>query len=229
MTKKIERRQLFKISLGALASAPLLTSAGQAVAEVCAGKTPAQTEGPFYPVNTQTERDWDLTVLNGSTVSATGEKVYIVGQIVDQNCDPVKGAIVEIWQAAASGRYNHPGDTSGLALDPNFQYWGRVLTDDDGRYLFKTIIPGDYPASSTWQRPPHIHYKVQKRGYRELTTQMYFGGNDLNDRDLILSAIPVADRGKVIVDMQDAGVDPDTGASLDLRWGRFSLGIVKLG
>ena len=229
MTKNIERRQLFKISLGALASAPLLTTAGKAVADVCSGKTPAQTEGPFYPVNTQTERDWDLTVLNGRTTPAIGEKIYIVGRIVDQNCDPVAGAIVEIWQAAASGRYNHPGDTSGLALDPNFQYWGRVLTDANGRYLFKTIIPGDYPASSTWQRPPHIHYKVQKRGYRELTTQMYFGGNSLNDADLILGAIPVAERAKVIVDMQDPGVDPDSGASLDLRWGSFDLGIVKLG
>ncbi len=229
MTKKIERRQLFKISLGALASAPLLTSTGQAVAKVCAGKTPAQTEGPFYPVNTQTERDWDLTLLKGRTTSAIGEKVYIVGQIVDQNCAPVQGAIFEIWQAAASGRYNHPGDTSGLALDPNFQYWGRVLTDDKGRYLFKTIIPGDYPASSTWRRPPHIHCKVQKRGYRELTTQIYFGGNALNDRDLVLGAIPAAERGKVIVDMQGAGTDPDTGAALDLRWGRFNLGIVRLG
>ena len=229
MSKKIERRQLFKISLGALASAPLLTSAGQAVAEVCAGKTPAQTEGPFYPVDTRTERDWDLTVLNGRTTSAVGEKIYIVGRVTDQNCNPVSGAIVEIWQAAASGRYNHPGDTSGLALDPNFQYWGRVLTDDDGRYLFKTIIPGDYPASSTWQRPPHVHYKVQKRGYRELTTQMYFGGNVLNDRDLILGGLPAAERSKVIVDMQEPGVNPDTGTSLDLRWGSFDLGIVKLG
>jgi protocatechuate 3,4-dioxygenase beta subunit len=229
MSKKIERRKLFKISLGALASAPLLTSAGQAVAEVCAGKTPAQTEGPFYPVDTRTERDWDLTVLNGRTTSALGEKIYIVGRVTDQNCDPVSGAIVEIWQAAASGRYNHPGDTSGLALDPNFQYWGRVLTDDDGRYLFKTIIPGDYPASSTWQRPPHVHYKVQKRGYRELTTQMYFGGNALNDRDLILGGLPAAERSKVIVDMQKPGVNPDTGTSLDLRWGSFDLGIVKLG
>ena len=229
MSKKIERRQLFKISLGALASAPLLTSAGQAVAEVCAGKTPAQTEGPFYPVDTRTERDWDLTVLNGRTTSAVGEKIYIVGRVTDQNCNPVSGAIVEIWQAAASGRYNHPGDTSGLALDPNFQYWGRVLTDDDGRYLFKTIIPGDYPASSTWQRPPHVHYKVQKRGYRELTTQMYFGGNALNDRDLILGGLPAAERSKVIVDMQEPGVNPDTGISLDLRWGSFDLGIVKLG
>jgi protocatechuate 3,4-dioxygenase beta subunit len=228
MTKKIERRQLFKISLGALAGAPLLTTAGKAAAEVCVGKTPAQTEGPFYPTDTRTERDWDLTVLNGRTKSALGEKVYIVGQISDQNCDPVKGAVVEIWQAAASGRYNHPGDTSGLALDPDFQYWGRVLTDDNGRYLFKTIIPGDYPASSTWQRPPHIHYKVQKRGYRELTTQMYFGGHALNDRDLILGALPANERAKVIVDMLEPGVDGETGTKHDLRWGRFDLGIVKL-
>jgi len=229
MQKKMERRQLFKLSLGALAGAPLLTHAGQAVANACVGKTPAQTEGPFYPVDTQTERDWDLTQLNGRTRTAAGEKIYIIGHITDQNCDPVEGAVVEIWQAAASGRYNHPGDSSGLALDPDFQYWGRVLTDAEGRYLFKTIIPGDYPASSSWQRPPHIHYKVQKRGFRELTTQMYFGGHNLNDRDLILNAIPTVERAKVIVDMQEPGNDPISGASLDLRWGRFDLGVVKLG
>lgn len=226
MSKNIERRTMLKMSLGALAGAPLL---GSAVADACTGKTPAQTEGPFYPVNPQMDRDWDLTQVTGRNGNAAGEKIYIVGQVVDQNCDPVVGTLVEIWQAAASGRYNHPGDTSGLALDPYFQYWGRVLTDADGRYLFKTVIPGDYPASSTWQRPPHIHYKVQKRGYRELITQMYFAGNQYNGGDHILQAVPAGERPKVVVEMQDAGADPDTGNSLELRWGRFDLGIVRLG
>jgi protocatechuate 3,4-dioxygenase beta subunit len=226
MTQSMQRRKMLKISLGALAGAPLL--AGTA-AEACAPATPAQTEGPFYPVSRQADRDWDLTSVAGRSGAPLGEKIYIAGQVVDQNCEPVAGALVEIWQAAASGRYNHPGDTSGLALDPNFQYWGRVLTDDQGQYLFRTIIPGDYPASPTWRRPPHIHYKVQKRGFRELTTQMYFAGHALNTGDFILQALPAGEKDRVLVALQDAGRDSASGQDMDLRWARFDIGIERLG
>lgn len=226
MGDRMQRRRLLKLSLGMVAGAPLLASRA---AEACAPATPAQTEGPFYPVTSQADRDWDLTTVAGRTRAPRGEKIYIVGQVFDQNCAAVAGALVEIWQAAASGRYNHPGDTSGLKLDPNFQYWGRVLTDEKGRYLFKTIIPGDYPASSSWQRPPHIHFKVQKRGFRELTTQMYFGGHALNARDLILKALPATERERVVVDLRPTGRDPVTGKTMDLRWGRFDIGIARIG
>jgi protocatechuate 3,4-dioxygenase beta subunit len=212
-----QRRSLLRAALG-------LTFGGlasRAIAADCAPATPPQTEGPFYPVRPHSDTNWDLTFVEGGRGRAAGDVVLVTGAVTDQDCSPVAGALVEIWQACASGRYDHPGDDSGLELDPHFQYWGRVLSDDQGRYLFKTIIPGDYPAGPGWQRPPHIHFKVTKRGFRELTTQMYFAGNPLNDRDQILAEVPEAERASVVIPVQDA--DPASG--LDERFCRFDLGV----
>lgn len=215
----LPRRRLLGLGLGALAGTGL---AARAAAAACALRTPKQTEGPFYPVDAQDDTDWDLTA--GARGEPLGEKIYVYGEVQDDDCRPVAGVLVEIWQACASGRYDHPGDTSGLPLDPNFQYWGQVVTDAQGKYRFKTIVPGDYPADDTWQRPPHIHFKAHKRGFRELTTQMYFAGNPLNDRDQILQAVPAAQRPAVVIPLRDAG--PDTG--LDLRSCKFDLRISRV-
>ena len=136
--------------------------------------------------------------MQGKTARALGDIIYLSGTVRDQHCAAVPNVVVEIWQACTSGRYNHPGDESDSPLDPNFQYWGIVSTDTSGSYRFKTIIPGHYYASANWIRPPHIHYKVHKKGYRELVTQMYFAGNQYNDGDLILKGIPEAERGQVV-------------------------------
>ena len=162
--------------------------------------TPTQPEGPFYPVVDQVDTDADLIYVNKSTNSAAGEIIVIEGQVQDQHCKPVQGVLVEIWQACHTGRYNHPQDPNTAELDPNFQYWGKAVTDAGGLYRFRTILPGAYPADDTWMRPPHIHYKVSKLGYLELITQMYFTGNDdLNSRDLILSRLTKEQQNEVIV------------------------------
>jgi protocatechuate 3,4-dioxygenase beta subunit len=200
----MQRRKFLQVSLGSigglLAAAPL----ARAMAESC-GLTPPQTEGPFYPTPAQqrsnAERDADLTYIKSRREAALGTVVYLTGQVVDQNCVPVAGALVEIWQACHSGRYNHPQDPNhAAALDPNFQYWGKALTAQDGSYRFKTIKPGAYPADSTWMRPPHIHFKVTKLGYMELTSQLYFKGEALNAQDKILARIPRSERASVVVD-----------------------------
>lgn len=218
------RRGLLKGALGALAGASALGVAKIADAETCTPETPKQTLGPFYPVMSQADTDWDLTHIQGRHAGPLGKVIYVVGTVTDNNCDPVAGALVEIWQACASGRYNHPGDTSGLPLDQNFQYWGRALTDAAGQYKFKTVIPGDYPADDHWQRPPHIHYKVTKRAYRELVTQMYFEGNPLNDDDQILQGVPANERPSVVRPVEDPR--PDLG--FDQPWVRFDLGMHKI-
>ncbi len=161
--------------------------------------TAAQTEGPFYPVRPQRDRDWDLTLVTGKTERAVGESVIIEGRILDMSCQPIEGALVEIWQACHTGKYNHPSDPNTAELDPNFQYWGRHLTDSTGTYMFKTIIPGAYPANETWTRPPHIHFKITAPGQRSFTTQMYFEGQELNDTDLILNSLTPEQRRNVIV------------------------------
>lgn len=164
--------------------------------------TPAQTEGPFYPINDQADKDWDLTIVTGKRNPAKGQIILIEGIVQDSQCQPINNAIVEVWQACVSGRYNHPGDSNPALLDPNFQYWGRSITSQKGQYHLKTIIPGDYPASNTWTRPGHIHFKIQKRGYHELTTQMYFKGNELNQTDYILNGLSEQEREKVIVEFK---------------------------
>lgn len=208
----MNRREIFK----KLALAGGLAIAPRVIADLTDGcfspKTPKQPEGPFYPVDDQLDKDTDLTHLEGSSIKAEGKVVYITGQVIDKNCEPIRGAIVEIWQACVSGRYNHPGDDSGLALDKNFQYWGIARTDDSGKYLFKTILPGSYPAGAGWIRPPHIHYKISALGFFELITQLYFSGNPLNDQDRILMNLPASERVKVVVPLKPSGsgFDPES-------------------
>jgi protocatechuate 3,4-dioxygenase beta subunit len=212
--KTLSRRQVLKATLGVAGGVVSSSFLGNKLLanQILAAcrKTPAQTEGPFYPTSdqmqSQLDQDNNLIEMQGSSTRAQGQVVYIMGTISDTRCTPLDGAVIEIWQACSSGKYNHPGDTDNPApLDPHFQYWGRDLTDAQGRYLFKTIVPGSYPAAPGWIRPPHIHVKVQKRGFYELTTQMYFKGNVYNDSDHILNAIPVADRAAVIIELNEAG------------------------
>jgi protocatechuate 3,4-dioxygenase beta subunit len=183
----MNRRALLK-RLTTVGGAVALSSLAKG-AELCAVNTPKQPKGPFYPIKDQIDKDADLTVIDGSNQQAIGRVVYVSGVVQDEKCQPVEEAFVEIWQACASGKYNHPADPNNAKLDPNFQYWGIVKTNSKGEYLFKTIYPGAYPADRTWIRPPHIHFKVSKWGYRELITQLYFEGEDLNEKDLILQSL----------------------------------------
>ena len=195
----MNRRSLLKFGPASAGSLAFLGKSN-AMADVCNSiLTPAQTKGPFYPVFTQVDTDADLVMMAGKTQQAAGKVVIVEGIVTDQLCNPVEGALVEIWQACESGRYNHPSDPNTAPLDPNFQYGGKAVTSADGKYRFRTIIPGAYPAADDWIRPPHIHFKVSRKGYRELITQMYFEGEALNDKDLILQDLPPQERKEVVV------------------------------
>lgn len=204
MENTLNRRHLLKLGAGAAASLMTLTSlTAEAAASCPRALTPAQPEGPFYPVVDQVDTNSDLVFVGDSARAAKGQIVLIEGWVRDQHCRPVGGALVEIWQACESGRYNHPEDPNEATLDPDFQYWGRALTDANGFYRFRTIIPGAYPAEEGWIRPPHIHYKISKRGYMELITQMYFAGQELNRRDRILQRLHAEQQNEVIVEFEN--------------------------
>ena len=178
----VTRRWFLRGSVGAaatVASAPLL-----------AATTPRQSEGPFYPKREQRDTDGDLTRIEGHAERAAGEVVEISGRVLDEDGNPVADALVDVWQANANGRYAHERDRNPAPLDENFQGWAKLQTDAGGRYRFRTIKPGPYPVRPDWSRPPHIHFKVARRGYHELTTQMYFAGDPLNERDLLLQSVP---------------------------------------
>ena len=204
----------------------MVTPAGflpKALASTC-GLTPPQTPGPFYPGEASFMLENDLTTLPGSDKRALGQVIYVSGLVEDVLCRPVPSVLVEIWQACASGRYNNPTDTNSAPLDPNFRYWGETVTDANGHYQFKTILPGAYPADTDWIRPPHIHFRVTKVGYKELVTQMYFAGNELNKKDQILDGVPHDEWDRVIVDFKPAG----SGFEPSSLAGKFNLSIQKV-
>ena len=133
----------------------------------------------------------DLSRVNG--VQALGERIIVAGRITDENGRPVPETMVEIWQANASGRYQHPGDQHDAPIDTNFTGSGRVFTDAEGRYSFTTVKPGAYPwpnHHNAW-RPQHIHFGFFGGGFAaRLITQMYFPGDPLLALDPIFHAVP---------------------------------------
>lgn len=165
--------------------------------------TPAQVEGPFYPVVEQADKDLDLTLIEGHSETATGEVILVRGQVFDTRAQPLKNALVDVWQANHHGRYAHPDDKNPAPLDPHFQGWGIIRTDENGWYNIKTIKPAPYPLSavseSGW-RPRHIHFKVSQPGFDSLITQMYFRGDPLLAQEEELLRLPEARREVLIAD-----------------------------
>jgi protocatechuate 3,4-dioxygenase beta subunit len=192
---KINRRSMLAASAGLAATALSGSAIGKSMTV-----TPANPEGPFYPTHKQVDTDTDLTLIEGHTERAQGEVIKVTGQVLDDKGQPVEGALVDIWQANTFGRYHHEDDTATTPTDPNFQGWGMVKTDAQGRYAFTTIKPGAYMVNDEWRRPPHIHYKVSRRGFREITTQMYFAGEALNEKDNLLNEVAENERDLLVVD-----------------------------
>ncbi len=172
-----------------LAAGTAVLAAGTTARAACA-LTPRQPEGPFYPVAID-EADWDLTRVAGVAGRAEGTVIEVTGRVFGAGCGPLAGCVIELWQANRHGRYDHPGDRQRQRrLDPGFQGYARLVADADGAYRFVTVMPGAYPASSSWMRPPHIHFRLHAPGHRPLTTQMYFAGEPLNERDRLLAQVP---------------------------------------
>jgi protocatechuate 3,4-dioxygenase beta subunit len=146
-------------------------------------RTPAQTEGPFYPDHLPLDTDNDLIIVNSGITPAVGEITHLTGRILDAKGDPIRDAYVEIWEADGNGVYFHSGDKHA-SRDPNFQGFGRFLTGSSGEYYFRTIKPVQYPG-----RCPHIHFKVKRGGRELLTTQCYIKGHPTNMKDGIYNSI----------------------------------------
>ncbi len=190
------------------------------VAKAACAITRGQTEGPFYPVAIE-DFDWDLTRVAGGSGRAEGEVIEVIGQIQDNKCRPLAGCEVEIWQANTHGRYRHPRDgPRGRPLDPNFQGYAKLTTDKDGRYRFLTIVPGPYPAMADWIRPPHIHFKVRAPFHSPVTTQMYFAGHALNDKDALLAPLSPAQRASLEVPFDKISAN-------GIRTGTFNLTLAE--
>ena len=139
-------------------------------------QTPSQTVGPFYSIGL-TDREMNTLVAD----STQGQRIRIEGQVIEGDGKPVPDAMVEIWQANAYGRYNHPEDKQEKPLDGSFTGWGRSGTDPSGFYSFDTIKPGPVPASEPSVQAPHINMTVFARGMLvHAFTRIYFSDEPAN-------------------------------------------------
>jgi protocatechuate 3,4-dioxygenase, beta subunit len=159
-------------------------------------RTPAQTEGPFYPDKLPLDTDNDLLILNDTLTPAVGTVTHLTGRILDSRGEPIRNATIEIWQVDNNGAYLHTGSDNRTKFDKQFQGYGRFLTGSTGAYYFRTIKPVAYPG-----RTPHIHVCVRVKGKPKFTTQCYIKGEPQNERDGVIRGIrDPKQRESVIVD-----------------------------
>src|SRR3954451_20567865 len=177
------RRFLTQLTAGAAMMAGVGLFARGAFAEELV-RTPAQTEGPFYPDHLPLDTDNDLIVINESITPAIGEITHLSGRILDSHGEPLRNMLVEIWQVDHNGAYLHSGTTNKEKRDKNFQGFGRFLTGSSGEYYFRTVKPVPYPG-----RCPHIHFMVKSKGMEKFTTQCYIKGFAGNDKDGVYRGI----------------------------------------
>ncbi len=141
---------------------------------------------------------------------AMGERIIVAGRVTDEDGRPVPHTMVEVWQANAAGRYDHPGDQHDAPIDPNFHGAGRVFTDENGEYRIVTIRPGAYPwpnGPNAW-RAMHIHFSLFGPAFAtRLVTQMFFPGDPLLPLDPIFNGVPDARARDRLI----ANFAPDTG------------------
>lgn len=178
MGTSLSTRRVFLGTLGAA----FFTTRGLFAQELV--RTAAQMEGPFYPNRLPLDTDNDLLIINDSITPAVGEITHLSGKVLDAKGEPIKNAVVEIWQCDNNGAYLHTGSDNRDKQDKNFQGFGRFTTASAGEYYFRTIKPVPYPG-----RAPHIHFKVKQRGKELLTTMLYIKGHAGNDKDFIYRSL----------------------------------------
>jgi len=153
-----------------------------AFAEELMRKTPWVTQGPLYPDTLPLDSDNDLIIVSNSVTPAVGEITHRTGRLLGLRGEPIRNAIVEIWQVDNTATYlKERSRKPAGSFDINFQGFGRFETGSSGEYYFRTIKPVPYPS-----RPaPHIHFMVRMKGREPWTTQLYIKGHPGNGRDHI--------------------------------------------
>jgi len=168
----------------------------------------SEITGPRFSPDELGPLDNDLILNYAKDGLPIGERILVHGYVLDENGRPVPNALVEVWQANASGRYRHKNDTYIAPIDPNFGGCGRVLTDENGYYFYRTIKPGPYPwrnQINDW-RPAHIHYSIHASGFAQrLITQMYFEGDPLIASCPIVRSISNEEAVRGLIAQMDRG------------------------
>ncbi len=148
------------------------------------------TVGPLYPDKLPRDTDNDLIIVNDSITPAVGQITHLSGRILDSRGEPVRDALIEIWQVDSTATYlKERSHRPAGSFDPNFQGFGRFLTGSTGEYYFRTIKPVPYPS----RHAPHIHFMVKVKGRPAWSTQLYIQGHPGNLRDGLYRSIGDAD------------------------------------
>ncbi|MEM9474289.1 MAG: protocatechuate 3,4-dioxygenase subunit beta [Pseudomonadota bacterium] len=185
--------------------------------------TKSEETGPMFGHDMLGPQDGDL-IHNYAAAgqSAIGPRIVVHGRVLDEAGRGVPGALVEVWQANAGGRYRHKKEGYIAPLDPNFGGCGRVITGEDGGYEFRTIQPGPYPwpnGPNDW-RPAHIHFSVFGHAFAQrLITQMYFEGDPLIPLCPIVRTIP----SDAAIDRLTAALDMNATIPMDARAYKFDI------
>ena len=168
-------------------------------------ETASQTAGPYVHIGLIPQQaGFDIFEKNFGNVLVTpetqGERIRIEGRVFDGLGEPLRDVLVEIWQANAAGKYNHPADRQDKPIDPHFRGWGRAGSDfETGLYSFETIKPGPVPGTNGATQAPHILIGFYSRGLlTHLYTRLYFSDEAANASDTVLALVP-ADRRDTLI------------------------------
>lgn len=170
-------------------------------------ETASQTAGPYVHIGLIPHMaGFDIFQNNFGNVLANantkGEHITVEGRVLDGTGTPVRDALIEIWQANAEGRYNHPADTQKKALDADFRGWGRTGAHfETGLYTFETVKPGRVPGRNGRVMAPHINVWIVSRGINiGLNTRLYFADEaEANAQDPVLNLIEQQERRKTLI------------------------------
>ena len=164
--------------------------------------TGAQTVGPFF----------HLGLVRGENsgrvagVNARGEKIRLVVRVLDAEGAGVPDAMIELWQADANGKYNHPDDPQPKTPDPDFRGFGRLPSDENGTAVFETVRPGRVPGIDGALQAPHINVHIFSRGVlRHVSTRIYFAADPANSDDAVLRLVPAGRRDTLMARPGPAG------------------------
>lgn len=147
--------------------------------------TASQTVGPYFHIGFEALYTTDLTL-----AAAQGQSITVTGTILDGDGQPIPDAVLELWQADATGRYHHPEDRRNEEPDQSFFGFGRIPMRDDGSFRFKTIKPGRPESTDGRHQAPHINVTLFMRGQlTHLVTRIYFGDEDANEQDHVLGLV----------------------------------------
>jgi protocatechuate 3,4-dioxygenase alpha subunit len=165
-------------------------------------QTPSQTVGPFFKAALIRSGQESMVA-----AKSRGERITIEGLLLDGGAAPVSDAMIELWQANADGRYDHPDDSQEKLIDPDFHGFGRAATDERGCFRFYTIKPGSVPGPGNMLQAPHINVSIFARGLlKRLVTRIYFPNEPLNTSDAVLNNVAAERRSTLVADIDQPGI-----------------------